>query len=73
MKLEKVITIEGKVVSKSFKKGSLVVYESEVDSDDVVIIYFVDEKTEEVLFKQTVTAECNQNYGFINNVVFENV
>ena len=70
MKVEKSFSIDGKIVEKEFQKGDISVY-SYYEDDSKMTIFFVNNKTEMVLFKQTITADCNQNFGFINSVNFE--
>ena len=70
MKVEKSFSIDGKIVEKEFQKGDISVY-SYYEDDSKLTLFFVNNKTELVLFKQTITADCNQNFGFINSVNFE--
>jgi len=70
MKVEKSFSIDGKIVEKEFQKGDISVY-SYYEDDSEMTIFFVNNKTELVLFKQTITADCNQNFGVIRGVNFE--
>lgn len=70
MKIQNVITIDGKIVDKVFQKGDISVYEYDSYYDEK-IIFFV--KNEIVIFKQTIKADCSQNQGIISSVNFEGV
>ncbi len=71
MKLEKAFTIDGKVVVKEFQKGDISIY-SDGDSCEMTL-YFVNNKTEEVMFKQTIAADMGQGTGYISDMTFEGV
>ncbi len=71
MKLEKAFTINGKVVVKEFQKGDISIY-SDGDSYEMTL-YFVNNKTEEVMFKQTIAADMGQGTGYISDMTFEGV
>lgn len=70
MKVEKSFSIDGKIVEKEFQKGDISAY-FYFEDDSEMTIFFVNNKTELVLFKQTITADCNQNFGVISSVNFE--
>ena len=70
MKVEKSFSIDGKTVEKEFQKGDISAY-FYFEDDSEMTIFFVNNKTELVLFKQTITAVCNQNFGVISGVNFE--
>ena len=71
MKVEKVLTIDGNIVQKEFQKGSISVYSYRSDRCDIEItLYFVNTQTEEVMFKQELSADCSQNTGFISRMNF---
>lgn len=71
MKLEKAFTIDGNVVVKFFQKGDISVYSS---GDSIeMIIYFVNNKTDEIMFKQTIAADMGQGTGYISEMNFEGV
>lgn len=53
MKVEKAYTIDGDVVIQVFQKDNITVYEH-IDNAGNTISYFTDNKTEKVLFKQTM-------------------
>lgn len=72
MKLEKAFTIDGKVVVKEFQKDDISIY-SRGDSDIEIVLYFVDNKTDEIMFKQTIAADMGQGTGYISDMTFEGV
>lgn len=71
MKLEKAFTIDGNVVVKEFQKDDISIY-SDGDSCEMTL-YFVNNKTEEVMFKQTIAADMGQGTGYISDMTFEGV
>ncbi len=71
MKLEKAFTINGKVVVKEFQKGDISIY-SDGDPYEMTL-YFVNNKTDEVMFKQTIAADMGQGTGYISDMTFEGV
>ena len=74
MKVEKNITIDGRIVNKVFKKDCQTVYQAEMMLDDSdVTLFFVDNRTGDVIFKLVVDASYNQGLGFISSVEFEEV
>ncbi len=64
MKVQKAFTIDGKVVNQVFQKGEITVYEYQPDSS-VAILYFVNNKTEFVIFKQDIEADEIYNINFL--------
>lgn len=71
MKVEKSFTIDGEVVDEVFKKDFQTVYQTQIGSNDShITLFFVNNKTGEVMFKLVVDADCNQNFGFIGAVEF---
>lgn len=70
MKVETKFTIGGNVVEECFKCNDLTVYSYEIDMT-CHILYFV--KNGNVLFKQTIQADCGQNTGYIDSIDFETV
>lgn len=74
MKVEKSFTIGGELVDEVFKKDFQTVYQTHTTSDDSrITLFFVNNKTGEVMFKLVVDADCNQNFGFINAVEFTEI
>lgn len=71
MKLEKAFTIGGKVVVKEFQKDDISIY-SDGDSYEMTL-YFVNNKTDEVMFKQTIAADMGQGTGYISDMTFEGI
>lgn len=71
MILEKVLMIDGNVVKLEFESASVIVYRStNYDDDTQIVLYFVDKKSEKVLFKQDIRADCSQNTGYISDLDF---
>ena len=70
MKVESVFSIDGNVVEKVFTKGSIDVYEYSNGNDEKVF-YFV--QNGNVIFNQHITADCGQNYGYIDTVDFKEI
>ena len=70
MKVESKFTINDKIVEKVGEFAGLTVYQLDVD-DDELILYFT--KGETVVQKLCVSADCNQNFGFISNFYFTGV
>lgn len=70
MKIEKVISIEGNIVSLVFRGKNISVYHYDED-DSSMVVYFVSNQNEDVLFKQKISADCNQNVGFISDINYE--
>lgn len=74
MKVEKSFTIDGEVVYEVFKKDSQTVYQTQIMSNDSrLTLFFVNNKTGEVMFKLVVDADCNQNFGLICAVEFTEI
>lgn len=74
MKVEKSFTINGEIVNEVFKKDFQTVYQTNVTLDDsFVTLFFVNNKTGEVMFKLVVDADCNQNFGFVDKVEFTEI
>lgn len=74
MKVEKSFTIDGEIVDEVFKKDFQTVYQTNTVSDDShITLFFVNNKTGEVMFKLVVDADCNQNFGFIDKVEFTEI
>lgn len=74
MKVEKSFTINGEIVNEVFKKDFQTVYQTQPILDDSsVTLFFVNNKTGEVMFKLVVDADCNQNFGFIDKVEFTEI
>lgn len=74
MKVEKSFTINGEIVDEVFKKDFQTVYQTQIGSDDShITLFFVNNKTGEVMFKLVVDADCNQNFGFIGAVEFTEI
>lgn len=74
MKVEKSFTINGEIVNEFFKKDFQTVYQTNVTLDDsFVTLFFVNNKTGEVMFKLVVDADCNQNFGFVDKVEFTEI
>lgn len=72
MKLEKAFTIDGKVVVKEFQKDDISIY-SRGDSDIEIILYFVNNKADEIMFHQTIAADMAQGVGYISEIIFKEV
>lgn len=74
MKVEKSFTINGEIVNEVFKKDFQTVYQTQPILDDSrITLFFVNNKTGEVMFKLVVDADCNQNFGFIDKVEFTEI
>ena len=53
MKVETVLMIDGSQVEKVFEKGDILVYQHNLDNHITgAILFFVNNKTQEVMFKQ---------------------
>lgn len=72
MKLEKAFTIDGNVVVKEFQKDDISIY-SRGDSDIEIVLYFVNNKTDEIMFMQAVAADMHQGTGYISEIIFKEV
>lgn len=72
MKVEKAFTINGNVVAEVFRKGDFTVYEYESGVSDMTL-YFVNNKTETVMFQQYIEADMGQGTGYISNILFQGV
>lgn len=72
MKLEKNYTIENQIVEEEFKNGDIAIY-ARREGNDLIYLYFVNTKSEKVLFLQTIEVGCNQNYGYISDMSFQEV
>jgi len=72
MKVETVLMVDGKQVEKVFQNGEVVVYQHDLDESGS-ILFFVSNRTQKVLFKQKIIADCSQNVGFISNIYFTGV
>lgn len=72
MKLEKSFTINGYVVDEEFQREGIKVY-SRREGVDLMHLYFIDSKSERVLFEQKIEADCNQNVGYISTMYFKEV
>lgn len=74
MKVEKSFTIDGEIVNEVFKKDFQTIYRTqETSNDSHITLFFVNNKTSEVMFKLFVDADCNQNFGFIGEVQFTEI
>lgn len=71
MKVESAFNIEGKIVEKIFQKGDIAVYQGDDELD--AKLYFVNAKTNCVMFTQYISADCNQNTGFVDKIHFEGI
>lgn len=72
MKIEKSYRIDGELVVEEFKNGDISVYSMKV-SLDLMCLYFINNKSEKILFKQIIQAGCIQNCGFIADMSFQEV
>ena len=72
MKLEKSFTINGHIVTEVFRKGDFTVYEYESGVSEMTL-YFVNNKTETVMFQQYIEADEGQGTGYISNILFQGV
>lgn len=72
MKVEKAFTINGRVVTEVFRKGDFTVYEYESGVGEMTL-YFVNNKTETVMFQQYIEADMSQGTGYISNILFQGV
>ena len=74
MKVEKNITIDGRIVNEVFKKDCQTVYQAEYMLDDSdVTLFFVDNRTGDVIFKLVVDASYSQGLGYISSVEFDEI
>ena len=74
MKVETVLMIDGSQVEKVFEKGDILVYQHNLDNHMTgVILFFVNNKTQEVMFKQEILADCGQNTRYIDRIDFTGV
>lgn len=74
MKVETVLMIDGNQVEKVFQKGDILIYQYNIDDSMTgAILFFVNNKTQEVMFKQKIIADCGQNVGYIDRIDFTGV
>lgn len=72
MKVETVLMVDGKQVEKVFQKDTITVYKHDID-DTAVILFFVNNEKQKVIFQQEIFADCGQNVGFIDKIIFTGV
>ena len=74
MKVETVLMIDGSQVVLVFQKGDILIYQHNLDNHMTgVILFFVNNKTQDVMFKQEILADCGQNTGYIEIIDFTGV
>ena len=69
MKIEMKVVIENRPCTKVFQKNDITVYSVDTEVTDEDVLYFA--KGDKVLFKQTITADCGQNVGYISGIDYE--
>lgn len=70
MKVEKSLTIENNVVLCIGTQGNLTYYMTDFSSEDETL--YITNPEEEVIGKLTISADCDQNRGFISEIVCAN-
>lgn len=71
MDVSKEIMIDDDVVSEFAKMEGYVIYKYESKDGSNIILYFT--KGDKVKYKLYLDSDCNQNYGFISECIFNKI